>query len=299
MATVTDRPAPRAAAPERSKRRRSKAVSLSERRPGFVVYGILIAFILGSAFPFYWSFLAASHDDSTFKSEGPLLPGGHFFANASRVLDSIPFWKALGNSVIVSGTVTVSVVVLSTLAGFAFAKLRFKGRGPLMVFVVATLAVPTQLGIIPLYMAMAEFGWSGTLGAVIIPNLVTAFGVFWMRQYISDAVPDELIEAARMDGCSMIRTFWHVCLPAVRPAAAMLGIFTFMMSWNDFLWPLIVLNADNPTMQVALEKLQSGYYVDNSLVLAGTTMATVPILIVFLVLGRQIVAGIMQGAVKG
>lgn len=297
MATIADRRAPTGT--KRVRKSRGKAGSLSERRPGFVVYGILIAFILGSAFPFYWSFLVASHDDAKFTAETPLLPGGNFFHNAGRVLDSIPFWKALGNSVIVSGTVTVSVVILSTLAGFAFAKLRFKGRGPLMVFVVATLAVPTQLGIIPLYMAMAEFGWSGTLGAVIVPNLVTAFGVFWMRQYIADAVPDELIEAARMDGCSMIRTFWHVCLPAVRPAAAMLGIFTFMMSWNDFLWPLIVLNADNPTMQVALEKLQSGYYVDNSLVLAGTTMATVPILIVFLVLGRQIVAGIMQGAVKG
>jgi cellobiose transport system permease protein len=297
MATVIDRsPSARPAAPKRS--RRSKG-TLAERRPGFTVYGILIAFILGSAFPFYWSFLVASHDDAEFTTSPSLLPGGQFFTNANRVVDTIPFWKALGNSILVSGTVTLSVVVLSTLAGFAFAKLRFKGRNGLMLFVVATLAVPTQLGIIPLYMAMAEFGWSGTLGAVIIPNLVTAFGVFWMRQYIADAVPDELIEAARMDGCSMIRTFWHVCLPAVRPAAAMLGIFTFMMSWNDFLWPLIVLNADNPTMQVALEKLQSGYYVDNSLVLAGTTMATVPILIVFLVLGRQIVAGIMQGAVKG
>jgi cellobiose transport system permease protein len=299
MATITDRPAPFATGTRPTKRGRSKVVSLSERRPSFVVYGILIAFILGSAFPFYWSFLVSSHDDATFTKDAPILPGGNFIQNASRVLDTIPFWKALGNSIIVSGTVTLSVVVLSTLAGFAFAKLRFKGRGPLMVFVIATLAVPTQLGIIPLYMAMAEYGWSGTLGAVIVPNLVTAFGVFWMRQYIADAVPDELIEAARMDGCSMIRTFWHVCLPAVRPAAAMLGIFTFMTSWNDFLWPLIVLNADNPTMQVALEKLQSGYYVDKTLVLAGTTMATVPILIVFLVLGRQIVAGIMQGAVKG
>lgn len=299
MATITDRPAPTATGGKPAKRGRAKAVSLSEKRPGFTVYGILIAFILGSAFPFYWSFLVASHDDAEYTADAPLLPGGNFFTNAGRVLDTIPFWKALGNSIIVSGTVTLSVVILSTLAGFAFAKLRFKGRGPLMVFVVATLAVPTQLGIIPLYMVMAEYGWSGTLGAVIVPNLVTAFGVFWMRQYIADAVPDELIEAARMDGCSMIRTFWHVCLPAVRPAAAMLGIFTFMMSWNDFLWPLIVLNADNPTMQVALEKLQSGYYVDKTLVLAGTTMATVPILIVFLVLGRQIVAGIMQGAVKG
>jgi cellobiose transport system permease protein len=134
---------------------------------------------------------------------------------------------------------------------------------------------------------------------VIVPNLVTAFGVFWMRQYTVDAVPYELIEAARVDGCSVFRTYLNVCLPAVRPAAAVLAMFTFMMSWNDFLWPLIALDADNPTVQLALEKLQSGYYVDYSLVLAGTTLATIPILIVFLLLGRQIVAGIMQGAVKG
>jgi cellobiose transport system permease protein len=112
-------------------------------------------------------------------------------------------------------------------------------------------------------------------------------------------VPYELIEAARVDGCSMIRVYWHVVLPAVRPAAAFLAMFTFMTSWNDFLWPLVVLNAENPTVQLALERLQSGFYVDYSLVLAGTTLATIPILIVFIVLGRQIVAGIMHGAVKG
>ncbi len=200
---------------------------------------------------------------------------------------------------IVGGVVTVSTVFFSTLAGFAFAKLRFRGRNTLFVFVVATLAVPTQLGIIPLYMAMAEFGWAGELQAVIVPNLVTAIGVFWMRQYTMQVVPYELIEAARVDGCSMIRVYWHVVLPAVRPAAAFLGMFTFMTSWNDFLWPLVVLNAENPTVQLALERLQSGFYVDYSLVLAGTTLATIPILIVFIVLGRQIVAGIMQGAVKG
>ncbi|MDX8032675.1 carbohydrate ABC transporter permease [Lentzea sp. BCCO 10_0856] len=272
---------------------------MTGRRPSFLVYGILGAFVLGSAFPFYWSYLVASRDNSVLTGDFTLIPGGNFFSNAARVIDTIPFWKALGNSFIVSGTVTLSVVLLSTLAGFAFAKLRFRGRGVLFLFVVATLAVPTQLGIIPLYMAMAEFGWAGELEAVIVPNLVTAFGVFWMRQYLVDAIPDELVEAARMDGCSLWRTFWHVALPAARPAAAMLGVFTFMQSWNDFLWPLVVLNADNPTMQVALEKLQSGYYVDYSLVLAGTTLATVPVLIVFLVLGRQIVAGVMQGAVKG
>ncbi|MFI5610677.1 carbohydrate ABC transporter permease [Amycolatopsis sp. NPDC051903] len=269
-------------------------------KPRKATYWVLAVFVLGSLFPFYWSFLVASRDNGMLTERvPPLLPGGNFFANAARVFDTVPFWKALFNSVVVSGTVTLTTVLFSSLAGFAFAKLRFRGRNALFVFIVVTLAVPTQLGIIPLFIAMSKLGWAGGLQAVIVPNLVTAFGVFWMRQYTVDAVPYELIEAARVDGCSMIRIFWNVCLPAVRPAAAILAMFTFMMSWNDFLWPLVVLDAGNPTVQVALEKLQSGYYVDYSLVLAGTTLATIPILIVFLLLGRQIVAGIMQGAVKG
>jgi cellobiose transport system permease protein len=280
-------------------RRRPRGVAVIGR-PNIMVYGLLAAFVLGSAFPLYWQVLVASRDSSML-SQGvpPLWPGGNFFANVARVFDTVEFWKALGNSFIVAGTVTLSTVLFSTLAGFAFAKLRFRGRNVLFVVIVGTLAVPTQLGIIPLYMAMAEFGWAGRLEAVIVPNLVTAIGVFWMRQYTVDAVPYELVEAARMDGCSMIRVYWHVCLPAVRPAAAFLGMFTFMTSWNDFLWPLVALDAGNPTVQVALEKLQSGHYIDYSLVLAGTTIATVPILVIFILLGRHIVAGIMQGAVKG
>lgn len=269
-------------------------------KPRRATYIVLVIFVLGSLFPFYWSFLVASRDSGMLTEKvPPFLPGGNFFANAARVFDTVPFWKALANSLIVSGTVTLTTVLFSSLAGFAFAKLKFRGQNGLFVFIVVTLAVPTQLGIIPLFMAMSEFGWAGGLQSVIVPNLVTAFGVFWMRQYTVDAVPYELIEAARVDGCSMIRIFWNVCLPAVRPAAAILAMFTFMTSWNDFLWPLVVLDAGNPTVQLALEKLQSGYYVDYSLVLAGTTLATIPILIVFLLLGRQIVAGIMQGAVKG
>lgn len=269
-------------------------------RAGLWTYGLLVAFVLGSMFPLYWQFLVASRDSGMLtETVPPLVPGGNFLDNARRVFDTVEFWTALGNSLIVAGSVTVSTVFFCSLAGFAFAKLRFRGRNALFLVVVATLAVPTQLGIIPLYMAMSELGWANELQAVIVPNLVTAIGVFWMRQYTVSAVPYELIEAARVDGCSMIRVFWHVCVPAVRPAAAFLGMFAFMTSWNDFLWPLVVLNADNPTVQVALEKLQSGYYVDYSLVLAGTTLATVPVLVVFVLLGRHIVAGIMQGAVKG
>src|SRR5699024_9098778 len=121
----------------------------------------------------------------------------------------------------------------------------------LMVFVVATLAVPTQLGVIPLFIVMAKLGWVGSMWALIVPGLVTAFGVFFMRQYLVDAVPDELIEAARVDGCSMARTFLNVAVPAARPAAEILWLFTFMATWTDFFWPLIVLPASNPTVQIA------------------------------------------------
>ena len=270
------------------------------RRPGFLVYGLLIAFALGSAAPLYWSFLLGSQTKEV-AAQGipPLMPGGHFLDNAQRAMDSIPFWKALGNSLLVSTVTACSVVVFCTLAGYAFAKLRFRGRGPLLVFVIATMAVPTQLGVVPLFILMSELGWAGSTFSVVLPWLVTAFGVFFMRQYLLDAVPDELIDAARVDGCSLFRTFWNVAVPAARPAAGILWLFTFMATWTDFFWPLIVLPASNPTVQIALQQLQSGYYVDYSLVLAGATLATVPLLVLFVLTGRQMVAGIMQGAVKG
>src|SRR5665647_458381 len=195
--------------------------------------------------------------------------------------------------------VTISLVTFSTLAGYAFAKLRFRGRDKLMIFVIATMAIPTQLGIIPLFMVMRQLGWTGQIQAVIVPILVTAFGVFFMRQYLSEVIPDELIEAARIDGANQFRTFLNVAVPAARPAMAILSLFTFMMAWTDFLWPLIILNSSNPTLQTALSQLQSGYYIDYSIVLTGAVMATLPLLILFIVAGKQMISGIMQGAVKG
>jgi cellobiose transport system permease protein len=270
------------------------------RRPGFLVYGLLAAFVIGSAAPFYWSFLLGSHT-AEIAAQGvpPLRPGGHFAENAQRALDTIPFWKALGNSVLVSTVAATSTVVFGTLAGYAFAKLRFRGSAALLTFVVATMAVPTQLAVVPLFIMMSKLGWTGTTWSVIVPLLVTAFGVFFMRQFLVDAVPDELIEAARMDGCSQIGVVWHVVAPAARPAAAILWLFTFVAAWTDFFWPLIALPPDNPTIQVALNQLQSGFFKDYSLVLAGTMLATLPLLVLFLLTGRQLVAGIMHGAVKG
>ncbi|WP_114908177.1 carbohydrate ABC transporter permease [Ornithinimicrobium murale] len=280
------------------KGRRTTGRSYTDR-PGKVVYGLLAAVVLGGLFPLWWSFLVASHDSTILSRDAfPLIPGGNFLANAATVIDTVDFWQATLNSIIVSTVVSASVVFFATLAGYAFAKLRFRGRTPLLVFVIATMAVPTQLGVIPLYQVMARFGWTGELQAVIVPALVTAFGVFWMTQYLSSAVPDELIEAARIDGCSMIRTFWHVGLVAARPAASMLGLFTFVATWTNFFWPFIVLRSSNPTLPVALQQLQAAHWVDYSLVLAGALLATIPLLILFVVAGRQLVSGIMQGAVK-
>ena len=270
------------------------------RRPGFLTYGILLAFLMGSAYPLWWSAVMGSRSNEALGLDWPpLLPGGNFWINAAEVFDTVPFRKALGNSILISGTITVSVVLFSTLAGYAFAKLKFRGNGILMVAVIATMAIPTQLGIIPLFMVMQKLGWTGEVGAVIVPSLVTAFGVFFMRQYLVDTIPDELIESARMDGANMIKTFWHVALPAARPAMAILSLFTFMMAWTDFMWPLLVLGTSNPTLQTALSQLQSARYVDYSVVLTGAVLATIPLLILFVLAGKQLISGIMQGAVKG
>ncbi|MGW4522648.1 carbohydrate ABC transporter permease [Amycolatopsis sp. NPDC004378] len=294
MTTVLT-PAPAAAPSPPGRARR-----LVRRATSPWTYAALIAILAGSAFPVYWSFVVSSQTTEAVGSVPPVLvPGGHLFENIARVFDETDFALALGNSLIVAGTITVSVVLFSTLAGFAFAKLRFRGRTVLLLVVVATQAIPTELGVVPLYMMMADFGWAGQLQAVIVPGLVTAFGVFFMRQYFERALPLELLEAGRMDGCGSLRLFWHVALPAARPAAAVLGLFTFMQAWNDFFWPLVVLVPENPTVQTALSTLASGYTTDYTLVLTAATIGTVPVLLVFLLFGRQIVGGIMQGALKG
>jgi cellobiose transport system permease protein len=274
------------------------------RRAGPLSYVLLALVAIVSIFPLYWSFVVASHDNAAVAAYPPVLtPGNQLWHNISRLFNSgevnVDFWGALINSTIVASVVTFSVVLFSALAGFAFAKLSFRGSSMLLVVIVITMMVPVQLGVIPLYIEMIHIGWINNLKAVIAPNLVTAFGVFLMRQYIVQSVPNDLVDAARADGCSTIRIFWHVILPAVRPVAAVLGLLTFTMTWNDFFWPLIVLSPQDPTVQVAVSTLSSGYVEDYALVLTGTFISILPLLALFLVLGRQIIGGIMQGAVKG
>lgn len=217
----------------RAARRRLKGGGGVDARPRWWNYALLALVLLISIFPLYYALLLASSDaGSIARNPIPsLLPQGNLLANLGEVIASdIDFWSAMANSVLVATVTSLSVVFFATLAGFAFSKLRFRGRRALLLFVIATMAVPVQLGVIPLFILMARMGWVGDLRAVIVPGLVTAFGVFWMTQYLDDALPFELIEAARVDGCNLIRTYWHVALPAARGAGAMLFLFTFVGS---------------------------------------------------------------------
>lgn len=300
---VIHQSAGKGAAKAAAKRRRKSEAGGLNRRPGWVTYLILGITVLVAIFPIYYTAVLGSSDQQAI-SRNPMpqwFPDLTLFDKFGEIINStsINFWRGTLNSLIIAVVVSISVVLFSTMAGFSFSKLNFRGRGPLLVFVIATMAVPTQLGVIPMYILATKFGWIGSIQAVIIPALVTAFGVFWMTQYIGEALPYELVEAARVDGASVFRTFRSIVLPAARPAASMLALFTFVAQWTNFFWPSIVLNQSNPTLPIVIRSLQATYFVDYSLLLAGVFLVTLPLIVVFAFTGKQLVAGIMQGAVKG
>ena len=267
---------------------------------GPLTYAVLVVTTIIAIFPLYWTLVAASRTNPEIvESPPPFTPGGNLVSNIREALDQVDMFKALLNSLIVSGAIALGTVLFCTLAGFAFAKLRFRGSTVLLVVILATMMVPAQLGVVPLFILIADLGWVNQLQAVILPTLVSAFGVVFMRQYLSKALPTEIIEAAVVDGASSFRIFRSIVLPAARPAMAVLGMLTFLMAWNDFFWPIIALSSQNPTVQVALNSLGQGYVPDRSIILAGTLVGTVPVLVVFALLGKHIVGGIMEGAVKG
>jgi cellobiose transport system permease protein len=294
---------PRDAVPKESRRllRTKAARAGGQMHAGPVAYVILALFTVGSLFPLVWTAIAASRDNQRLaETPPPFWFGSNLFNNLEIAWTDANLGEAFLNTTFVAGVSAATIVFLSTIAGFAFAKLKFKGRNALMLIVIGTMMVPPQLSVIPLYMMVAKLDWSDQLQAVILPSLVSAFGVFFMRQYLLQALPDEIIEAARVDGASSWRVVWHVVFPAARPAMAVLGMLMFVQTWNDFLWPFLVLTQNgNPTVQVAIAGLGRGYTPDQSLIMAGALLGTLPLLIVFAIFGKQIVGGIMQGAVKG
>ncbi|QJU56179.1 carbohydrate ABC transporter permease [Herbiconiux sp. KACC 21604] len=283
-------------APDRARRRKSP-----RQRMSWLGYAVLVIGVLGSIAPLYWMFVVGSNTSAAVSQFPPtFLPGGNFVDNAAYAQTRVPFARSILNSAIVAVSVAVLQVFFCSLAGFAFAKLRFRGRNALLVTVIATMAIPAQLGIVPLYMIMVNLGWVNTLQALIVPGAVSAFGVFWMRQVVMGSIPDELVEAAKIDGCGTFRTYWSVVLPNIRGSAAVFGLFAAMGAWNDFLWPLIILNSpDMFTSQVAIQQLRTAYSIDYSVTMTASVIATLPLLLLFLAAGKQLVAGIMEGAVKG
>ena len=266
-------------------------------------YLVLVLMTFLSIFPFYWMFVVSSNTNAEISKSPPsLVPGPRFLEVANKVLtaEGVYFVQAFTNTFVVGIAIAVAQVIFSAIAGFAFAKLDFKGRRFAVLFVVATMMLPSQLGIVPLFIMAGKLHLVNTLYALIVPALVTAFGVFWMRQIIDAQIPNEILEAASIDGASVPRIFWNIVMPSIRQSSFVLELFAFLVAWNDYLWPTIVLQSPEKfTLQVALTQLKPLYGLDYALQMGGAFLATVPLLILFIFVGRRLVSGVMDGAVKG
>jgi cellobiose transport system permease protein len=289
---TTTAPAPKASV--KNRRSISKRVS-----PFTYVALVLMTFI--SVFPFYWMFVVASNGSEEISKIPPsLTPGNNFPHVVHTITQAVPFWHAILNTAMVSTVIAVSNVFFSTLAGFALAKLRVPGKRGMLLFIIGTMMLPAQLGVIFMYMVMSWLNWINDFKALVVPAIVGAFGVFWMRQIIDSQLPNELLEAARIDGASVFRIYRSIVVPTVLPAAFVLGLFSFLGTWNDYLWPSLVLNdPERFTVQVAITQLNNSYTVDYAANMGAALLGTTPLLVLFIFVGRRLVAGVMEGAVKG
>jgi len=268
---------------------------------GVVLHALLAIAGLLCLFPFFWTLVMATNTTADIYRFPPKFTfGSQFDDNVREVLANVAFFQSMGNTAIVAVSTTLLVLFFDSLAAFTFAKFRFPARNALFVILLATMLLPAQLGAVPQFQTMAAFGWVGSLKALVIPAAANAFGIFWLRQYFQNSIHDELVEAATLDGCGFLGVYRHVALPSARPALAFLGIFTFVASWNDYFWPLIVLtNPDHLTLQVALSSLNRSHGVDYSMVMTGALMAMVPLIVIFIVFARQFIKGATEGAIRG
>ncbi|MCM3359778.1 MULTISPECIES: carbohydrate ABC transporter permease [unclassified Psychrobacillus] len=273
------------------------------RKPSFskiLSYVLLSIASLLSLFPFYWMFVMATSPSSAYNSIPPTItPGSLLIENFKKVLDKIDFFQAMWNSLIVCSIVTVVVLFISSLAGFAFAKFKFRGKNILFTAILLTMIIPPQLGLIPQYFLISKAGLLDTLPGVMVLFFLNPLGIFLMRQYISQSVPDELIEAAKLDGCSNFKIYRSIVLPIILPAFATLGIIVFSAAWGEFLWQFTVLrDPEMYTIQVALAQLSNTQNADFGMILSGVFWATIPLLIVFLLFNRLFISSITEGSVK-
>ncbi|NGP46198.1 carbohydrate ABC transporter permease [Bacillaceae bacterium SIJ1] len=272
----------------------------NNRLSAILIKGTLWLGVFFSIFPFYWMIVMASRTNSDIYSIPPVLTfGKELVKNIETVLTSTQFFQATLNTLFIAVVSTTLILFFDSLAGYTFAKLKFKGRQFLFVFLLSTMMIPGQLNIIPQYIMMDAIGWVGSYKALIIPGMVNAFGIFWIKQYCEGAIPNSLLEAAKIDGTTVFGTYWRIALPIMKPALAFLAIYSFMGAWNDYMWPLIILNdPEKFTLMLALTQLQGLYFTNYPLVITGTLLATIPILLIFVFFSRQMMSGITEGAVK-
>jgi multiple sugar transport system permease protein len=270
------------------------------RAQSIAVNSLLVLLALFALFPLVWmlsvSFMAPG-EASTLPP--PLLPESATLANYRELFSRAGMGRYLANSLLVACAITLLSLALNLAAGYAFAKLRFDGRDRLFRSLLGALVIPAQVAMIPLFLIMKWLHLVNTYGGVIVPAMASVFGIFLVRQY-ARSIPDELLEAARIDGAGEARIFATIVLPLLKPIVVTLAIFTFLASWNDFMWPLIVLSdATWQTAPVALAGLSREHVQDNELMMAGSVVTILPVLLLFLVLQKQYIQGLLLGSVKG
>ncbi|MFS0775188.1 carbohydrate ABC transporter permease [Neobacillus sp. 3P2-tot-E-2] len=263
------------------------------------LYCLLIAGVFLSIAPFYWMLVGSTlPSGEIFRLPPKLLPGDYLVKNLHSLNESLGFAKIFWNSLFIALVYTLVSTLISSMAGYAFAKFNFKGKNLFFFIILCTLMIPSQVTLIPLFEMMVTFNWLNTYQAIILPTLASPFAIYLMRQNMK-SVPDSIIEASRVDGAGELKIFFTVILPVTRPAMAAVAIFLFMSQWNSLLWPLITLNSEEMfTLPVALSSLIGMARIDYGQLMLGTALSTVPIMVFFLLLQKHFISGILGGAVK-
>lgn len=260
-------------------------------------FAALIVIIL--MLPFYIMFMMGTYSTAEIFRILPFKPGNHLLENLKQLMAS-NFLQYYWNSTKVAVCTTVGSVLISTMAGFGFAKFHFKGKGFLFSMVLVTMMIPTQLGLVAFVKEMKVLGWINTHLALIFPSMAHAFGVFWMTQFMKDNVPDEVLESAKIDGCNDGKAFIFIVIPFVRSAMVTLVLLVFIASWNSFLVPLILLNKQEMyTIPLGITTLGNFFRADYAVRIAGLAMGTIPLILIFALGSKYFIKGLMAGAVKG
>ena len=265
-----------------------------------LIYGILLLYALMGLMPIYWTYVTAFKPSKIFFEFPPsLYPKNPTLENFEFIFARTPAWRWIFNTAFVAASVTFCNCFLSSLAGYGFAKKQFRGRNTLFWIVLATMMIPWQVTIVPLFIMINELNWIDTYWGLIVPQMVGAFGIFLMKQFMQ-TLPSELIDAAKIDGCSEFGVYWRIIVPVSVPAFAVLAIFTFMNMWNAFLWPLLMTSSDvMRTLAVGLAGLRDRFWTEYGIVMAGAALSATPMIILFLALQKYFSKGMTIGAIKG